>query len=97
MTLTFVYPSVYNNILDMYDDYQQVRGGIAVPKDSLHQIDASGSNQICNIFGVHPNLSHIKALYDEEDLLWINNMGVLQQPTTKDNWWSQNEETEVRC
>jgi hypothetical protein len=57
-------------------------------------IDASGSNQICSRFGIHPNLSALKQMYDAGDLLWISNVGVLQTANTnKDNWWEQNTDT----
>ena len=79
----------------MYAHYSNVRGSTAIPKGSLHTIDASGSNQVCNTFGVHPSLPFTKTLYDRGDLLWVSNMGVLQQPTTKDFWWSQNSNTEL--
>lgn len=53
-------------------------------------IDASGSNQICSRFGIHPNLSALKQMYGAGDLLWISNVGVLQTANTnKVNWWEQ--------
>ncbi len=79
--------------IDMYKEYQSVRSGLAIPKDNLLQIDASGSDQECTVFGHHPRLRHLKSLYDNEDLLWISNMGVLQEYVTKDNWWSKTEDT----
>ena len=41
---------------------------------------------MCSTFGIHPNLPHLKSLYDGDDLLWVANMGVLQEPVTKENW-----------
>eukprot|EP00586_Coscinodiscus_wailesii_P017163 CAMPEP_0172518280 /NCGR_PEP_ID=MMETSP1066-20121228/290722_1 /TAXON_ID=671091 /ORGANISM="Coscinodiscus wailesii, Strain CCMP2513" /LENGTH=2420 /DNA_ID=CAMNT_0013300633 /DNA_START=56 /DNA_END=7314 /DNA_ORIENTATION=- len=69
-----------------YHHYQSVRGGLSYPQSELHQIDASGSNQVCSTFGVHPNLPHLQYLYNTRDLLFISNMGVLQEKVTKDNW-----------
>jgi uncharacterized protein (DUF1501 family) len=37
---------------DMYATYAQVRGGVALSKASLLQIDASSSLQPCNTFGL---------------------------------------------
>lgn len=67
----------------MYNQYASVRGGVAIPEANLHTIDASTSSQVCSTFGVHPNLDILKSLYDDQDLLWISNMGVLQQYVTK--------------
>ena len=57
-----------------YEHYNNTRGAISVPQSDLHQIDASSSSQVCDTFGIHPNLPHIKSLYDDEDLLWVGNM-----------------------
>ena len=84
-----------NSILVSYEHYAEVRGQVAVPKGELLQIDASSSSQFCSTFGVHPNLSHLKTLYDEEDLLWMANVGVLQQYVTEDNWWELSSKTEL--
>ncbi len=77
----------------MYEEYQKIRTGLALPKDSLLQIDSSDSEQECSVFGHHPRLEHLRDLYAAEDLLWISNMGVLQQHVTKDDWWDKSRET----
>lgn len=69
-----------------YDHYRDVRGEIALPKDDLIQIDASGSSQVCSTFGMHPNLAYLKSLYEDGDLAWVANMGVLPEHVTKNNW-----------
>ena len=66
---------------DMYQHYKDVRGGIAVPQDQLLNIDTSDSGQICSTFGIHPDFPILQSLYDEGDLLWVSNMGVLQRRT----------------
>ena len=71
----------------MYENYKSVRREIALSKESLHQIDATSSPQECSTFGIHANLPHLKSLYDEEDLLFIANVGTLQQYVTKYNWY----------
>ena len=53
-------------------------------KNQLLPIPAS--NQVCSEFGLHPELPAIKALYDNEDLLFFANTGVLSQPVGKDNY-----------
>jgi hypothetical protein len=76
-----------------YEHYSDVRGGISIPQDELHQINASGSSQVCSTFGIHPKLPYLKSLYDDGDLLWMANMGVLQEPVTKDNWIDKTDKT----
>lgn len=80
---------------DMYENYASVRRDIALPKGSLHQIDATSSPQECDTFGIHSNLPHMKSLYDEDDLLFIANVGLLQQYCTKYNWWEKHRETSL--
>ena len=80
--------------LASYNHYASVRGAIAVPKADLLQIDASSSSQVCSTFGVHPNLPHLKTLYDDEDLLWMANVGVLQKyVASKDRYWEDADDT----
>jgi len=79
----------------MHAEYSSVRTGVAIPKGDLRQIDAAGSGQKCSKFGVHPQLKNIQTLYNDEDLLWVSNMGVLQEPTAKDNWWEKTGETSL--
>ncbi len=62
----------------MYNEYKTVRGDIALPQSSLKTIRATG--QVCDFFGVHPELSFVQELYNEGDLAWIANIGTLQQP-----------------
>jgi uncharacterized protein (DUF1501 family) len=70
----------------MFDEYKLVRGDIALAKDSLQTIDTTSSGQICNTFGLHENVPFIKSLYDNKDLSFVANIGVLQQYVTKENW-----------
>jgi len=71
---------------DLYEMYSSTRTGLAINKNSLLQINCTSSNQGCNTFGLHPNLGHLKTLYEDEDLLWISNMGVLQEYVDTSNW-----------
>jgi uncharacterized protein (DUF1501 family) len=70
----------------MFDQYTEVRGNIALPFESLHTIDASSSDQVCDTFGLHGNVPFLKTLYDSNDLLFFANVGVLQQYVTKEDW-----------
>lgn len=79
----------------MYDEYKAVRGEIALRKSSLRTINATSSGQPCDTFGVHESLSFIQSLYEDEDLAFVSNIGVLQQPTTKESWFSDTRETNL--
>ena len=77
----------------MFDEYTRTRGDIALELNTLHTIDASSSGQVCDTFGLHKSLPFIKTLFDSNDLTFFANIGVLQQPTTKVNWWENVGET----
>lgn len=62
-----------------------VRQQVAIPKHQLLPISAT--NQVCTEFGIHPDLPAIKALYDDEDMLFFANTGVLSQPVNKENYY----------
>ena len=59
----------------MYNEYKTVRGSIALPKNALLSIDAHDSHQVCDVFGIHPNLPIIKELYDEKEALFFSGIG----------------------
>ena len=74
--------------IDVYDRYRTVRGksdiaeGIGLPLTRLLQIPANNANQPCSSFGVHENLTEIKSLYDQNELIFIANAGLLAKPVT---------------
>lgn len=80
---------------DLYDNYNKTRTGLAIDKVDLLKINTIGSDQGCDTFGLHPDLKHFQDLYDDENLLWIANMGVLQQYVDNENWWSMTGETSL--
>jgi cullin-associated NEDD8-dissociated protein 1 len=59
----------------LHNQYLQVRSNVAVTSGLL-QIDASGSNQPCNSFGLHPSLVNIHKLYKAGDAAFFANIGV---------------------
>ena len=71
---------------DMYAEYAQVREQVALPRESLLPISAD--NQVCETFGVHPRLPIVRDLYVDGDLLFIANAGVMTQPVTKENYYT---------
>ena len=63
-----------------------MRQQVALPKNRLLPISAT--DQVCSEFGLHPEFSGIKALYDDQDLLFFANTGVLSQPVNKDDYYA---------
>ena len=56
---------------DLYTEYRSVRGVVALNKNRILQINTSGSNQPCSVFGVHQDLPVLKSLYDTKELVSI--------------------------
>uniref|UniRef100_A0A7S4JHS0 DUF1501 domain-containing protein n=1 Tax=Paramoeba aestuarina TaxID=180227 RepID=A0A7S4JHS0_9EUKA len=73
---------------DMYSQYAAIRKNISLPRDSLHQISATG--QVCSTFGLHPRLEILKELYDDGDAAFFANTGVLFEYSTKDDYIIKN-------
>ena len=77
---------------DLYDNYKKARGEIALIKGTLKPITVS--NQVCTQFGLHSKLGDVQTLYNDKDLSFIANMGILQQSgVTKDNWRTLHDKT----
>ena len=91
----FIIYSKYSSriLIDLYQQYVNVRGQIALLKNSLLQIDASSSSQPCSIYGIHNFLPAVRDLYNDNDLLFMANVGTLQQYVNKDNWRSRSSKT----
>lgn len=60
-----------------YADYATVRGNLAIDQGTLLSITDSSGRE----FGLHPNLSDMKDLYDAGDLAFVANVGSLIEPT----------------
>jgi uncharacterized protein (DUF1501 family) len=75
---------------DMYAQYAQVRGDVALGRDDLLPINATvkspKSKQVCAKFGMHPVMKHVKEQYDAGDALWVANAGPLAEPANRHNW-----------
>ena len=70
----------------MYAQHAQERGIVALSKSILHQIGTGGMPQVCDTFGIHPDLPDLKTLFDDDDLSIFTNVGVLFKYVNKDNW-----------
>jgi uncharacterized protein (DUF1501 family) len=77
---------------DVYDRYRKIRGesdtspGVGLPKDRLNEIQANNVNQPCETFGIHEQLTLLKELYDDDQVNFIANAGLLAKPVTVDNY-----------
>lgn len=69
------------NDKDMFKEYTKARQGVAIPSNQLLDIDATGSNQICNTFGVYYMFPLLQKLYAEKKAIFFANTGVLSKFT----------------
>jgi uncharacterized protein (DUF1501 family) len=66
-----------------YANYQTVRANLALTKASLLPLQIGGQSP----FGLHPNLSGLQALFNNNKALAVlANVGTLVQPTTRQNY-----------
>ncbi|KAL7482807.1 hypothetical protein ACHAW6_008462, partial [Cyclotella cf. meneghiniana] len=79
-------PHTCTGTKDMYAEYAQVREEIAINKQDLRVLEGT-TNQICEKFGVHPKLKAVQVMYNDGDLLFFANTGVLTKETDKQNYW----------
>jgi uncharacterized protein (DUF1501 family)/uncharacterized protein (DUF1800 family) len=75
---------------DLYGEYTTIRGGsLAIDKNSLLpiQVLSDSDSQPCSTFGLHPNLPFLQKAYNDKDAIVINNVGVMVEPLTKDDFF----------
>jgi len=68
---------------DLFAQYSSVRGAVALSQGELLPINASGSGQVCQTFGVHYALPSVRRAYDDGDAAFIANVGNLVEPTSQ--------------
>jgi cullin-associated NEDD8-dissociated protein 1 len=56
---------------------------MSLKSKNLLPIDASNSNQPCDVFGLHPRLPLLQHLYESKEAIFLANVGLLTKPTTK--------------
>jgi len=76
------------NMLIPYDDYESYAtardsSGIAIPKDSLLQINVPS---VGSRFGLHPNLTGLHRLWEDGKMAVVSNVGPLIEPTTRSSY-----------
>lgn len=71
--------------LDDYDNYQKVRGNVALNREDLLPIQ-SGTGSATQNFGLHPAMTGAHQLYQSNKLAFVANTGALLRPTTASNF-----------
>lgn len=75
----------YNTVVprdSAYDLYASIRGTLAIAKDELLPMPTRSGREL----GLHPGLSSIHPLYASGRLAVVSNVGVLYQPTTREQY-----------
>jgi len=67
-----------------YLEYAQVRGDLALPQDALLPISPRTSDG--RTYGVHPGLAELQALFGQNRLAFVANVGTLVEPITLDQY-----------
>jgi uncharacterized protein (DUF1501 family) len=80
---------------DLYMDYKNVRGELALDNSTMLAINATSSTQPCKMFGIHPRLTVVQQLYNQQDLVFLANVGVLQEYVNNTNWWQKTTKTQL--
>jgi uncharacterized protein (DUF1501 family) len=71
---------------DEYASYSSVRGTMAIAQGALLPIQPRSDTRR---FGLHPNLPGLKALFDQQRLAVLCNVGTLARPLTRAEYQSQ--------
>lgn len=67
-----------------YAEYKSVRGGIALPQNSLRAINPLGSPGLQ--LGLHPGLIGLQSLFEAGQAAFVCNVGTLIEPVSKDDY-----------
>lgn len=71
------------NATTNYEQYQRIRGGVALTFEDLLPVGAKAGTQphsVCSTYGVHPQLPILKALYNDSQATFLTNVGTLVEP-----------------
>ena len=90
-SMNFLVPHSMCTGKDLYAEYASVRTELALDSTTLLQIDVA--DQLCAKFGLHPNLSALRTLYNDNHLSFVANVGVLQEYVTQENWRQKTDDT----
>lgn len=74
---------------DLYEEYTSVRGLAGLEPSKMLLLNASSSDQPCNVFGLHNHLGKVQAMYDEGKALFFANTGHLAKPVSRQTWLAE--------
>lgn len=70
-------------------EYDSIRGSVAMEDSQLLTLGGNASAQPCSNFAIHNKLPFLHQLYQDEDLLFLANIGILNGPVTKEDYESR--------
>ena len=73
--------------VSLYNEYKYARGDVGLkPAQTLPLSGDTSGTQPCAQFSIHGGLSAVQQLYDDSDLLFMANVGVLTEYVNRDNY-----------
>jgi len=63
-----------------YQEYAEIRSGLAIKQEDILSLQGGTSNG--KTIGVHPSLTEVRDLYDQDKIAFVTNVGTLVEPTT---------------
>lgn len=81
------YNMIVPKVQSEYDVYANSRSNLALPYDDLltvNPLNAGGA-----AYGLHPAMTNMKQIFDSGKMCFINNVGTLIQPTTKQAFYDE--------
>ncbi len=64
-----------------YNEYATTRSNLAIAQNDILQINPNTSDG--RVFGLHPSMSDMQQLFEEDNLAFLSNVGTLIEPSTK--------------
>ena len=74
---------------DEFSSYTESRSNVALERGVLQDLSGSTNGRT---FALHPNLSNLRRLYDEQQLAFVANVGTLIEPFTVDDFFARSKQ-----
>jgi cullin-associated NEDD8-dissociated protein 1 len=85
-SFNFLVPHSNCSAKDMYQEYSDVRGNVAIKAEDLLQINVPPGTQPCNTFGLNKQFVNAQQFYNDGDASWVANVGSLVEPITPEQF-----------
>lgn len=92
-THNILLPTGTNPNLSIYEDMRDE--GVRIEQDEINDVLTDNANLSVaadGSWGLHPNLPVLKSLWDDGDLCFIHDVGILNKPTTKTDYLDNEDE-----